>query len=525
MMTLHVFIKKLIPYVKRRVTRVFHYVKGRATNDVIPQLPQICVALQQNSLDSKSIATYRAYRPVLARRLQNASEQQLLSLTRAEGFVLAASWLGKNISRTEKDQTFVTGLADFMNPNHSRCDMPSLCLAMLYYKPYDLPWEKIVALHDALPGQEDALFIYRYIFDVYISYTYPGEADRHVQLVERALVWFAENLDKDPSIRALKLIQFGQAYGVSIPGINQANFRRILEAERSLLFRYNESRHPGLKRVGKDSFDAHQGKIKIGLLRYHYRGEIHFFAPFFALDPDRYEVYVIAWSNDGRAEFQAKYRGVKHHAIDRDDIVAGLESIRKLKLDIVVNASSMPGDFNSIAALLFHARLAKTQCMYVADIVTSGIPEMDYFVVGDVYDRPELYAELTEKVLSCPGIGYYMPVPLDVVTDKDAARRDLGVGAEEILFGSNAHVLKLGPDVLQVWLKILQAVPKSRLLLMPFNSSFLRARFARLFQETLTRMAADMDIDLSRIIISSAAGSKDVMTRLAASDIYLDTFP
>ena len=147
---------------------------------------------------------------------------------------------------------------------------------------------------------------------------------------------------------------------------------------------------------------------------------------------------------------------------------------------------------------------------------TCGGSTIDY-VIADELLLPEAARRFfTEKILRVPFAHCYRPLDeLPPVTPLPAA------ASGTITFGTMNALPKLSPRALQVWRRILDWVPGSRLLLkagFPFRDPQLRANF-------LVRLA-DAGIDQRRVILKEwQPEHRDHLAVLSEIDIALDSFP
>ena len=96
-----------------------------------------------------------------------------------------------------------------------------------------------------------------------------------------------------------------------------------------------------------------------------------------------------------------------------------------------------------------------------------------------------------------------------------------------LLLVSGANYFKIGPDLINAWARILEAVPHAHLLMYPFNPNWTthypyREGFLRFVQE---RFAA-RGLDVKRLHVLEAQPSRaPILGVLVLADLYLDSFP
>ncbi len=163
---------------------------------------------------------------------------------------------------------------------------------------------------------------------------------------------------------------------------------------------------------------------------------------------------------------------------DRWENIAGLsdaevaERVRGEGIDILV---LLAGRFDRNRPLVAGYRAAPVQVSF-HDPGTSGLQEMDYLIADRVLVPGKRPVErFTERVVRLPS--FYVHAPLAGVTIGEAPSRNIG----RVTFGSFNNPAKVGPEVLGLWRRVLEAVPGSRLRVRFknwFSNAGLRDRFS-----------------------------------------------
>jgi predicted O-linked N-acetylglucosamine transferase (SPINDLY family) len=197
-----------------------------------------------------------------------------------------------------------------------------------------------------------------------------------------------------------------------------------------------------------------------------------------------------------------------------------VEYIRSLNLDLLVLGTPVSGKFLNEAAVLVQKRLATLQIAAVANVVSSGLENVDGFLLADIYDAKKTQKQLSEKIWRMPGCGVR-----EHISKSENLPRRWFEAADGVHFVSNAHALKLGEEILSVWMKILAQSFKSKLILMPFGN-LTALSFKEIFLRTLYRACAEHKIAKNRIVIlEDIVGTKSVIEGLKQGHVFLDTFP
>jgi predicted O-linked N-acetylglucosamine transferase (SPINDLY family) len=188
------------------------------------------------------------------------------------------------------------------------------------------------------------------------------------------------------------------------------------------------------------------------------------------------------------------------------------ERIRADGIDILM---LLAGHFDRNRPQVAALRPAPVQ-VSIFDPATSGLAAMDYLVVDTVMTPGRPTEQFTERPLRLPNL-YLHPRPTG---GPDPAPPPVLAGGR-ITFGCFNNPTKLNDRVLELWARILDRVPNSRLVLRYFNqfqSPALRAR--------VERIMAARGVDPSRLDLGGThAPAEGHLAQYAKVDIALDPFP
>lgn len=284
-------------------------------------------------------------------------------------------------------------------------------------------------------------------------------------------------------------------------------------------FIYQESQGYGRLLAGikqyrhKKSHHKHQ-KIRIGYISPDLRRHVvaFFSYPFFEnYDHDRFEVYAYANNDEDRVSVEYASRIDGWRNIKNAAPAAVAAQIYKDEIDILVDLAGHTAD-NSLPVLAY--KPAPVQISGIGYFDTTGLPAVDY-VLADYFTDPLGMNDVFfhEKLLRLKHSHFcYMwhddPKPILM----SPYRRN-----GYVTFGSFNNFTKVNDRVLQVWGRIMSAVPDSRLLLKAriFNIAYGR-------KLALDRMKK-AGIPLERVIIEGH--ETDYLSHYRNMDIALDTFP
>lgn len=160
-------------------------------------------------------------------------------------------------------------------------------------------------------------------------------------------------------------------------------------------------------------------------------------------------------------------------------------------------------------------RVAPVQVSFLGYPHSTGVPNVDAMLADPVVAPQGSEALFTERVLRLPNTVFcYAPevdYPYPAYGEKHLQR--------PLTFGSFNNVPKLTPHTLQLWARVLEAVPGSRLLLKA--PSFKDASAQAAFSERLQALG----VDLARVEFRGPTGLSEMMAEYEDVDIALDPVP
>ncbi|TYK07429.1 putative UDP-N-acetylglucosamine--peptide N-acetylglucosaminyltransferase SPINDLY isoform X1 [Cucumis melo var. makuwa] len=208
---------------------------------------------------------------------------------------------------------------------------------------------------------------------------------------------------------------------------------------------------------------------------------------------------------------------LKHGGVWRD--IYGIDEkkvasmVREDKVDILVELTGHTAN-NKLGMMA--CRPAPVQVTWIGYPNTTGLPTIDYRITDALTDPPNTKQKHVEELVRLPECFLcYTPSP-EAGSVSSAPALSNGF----ITFGSFNNLAKITPKVLQVWARILCAIPNSRLVVKckPFCCDSVRQRFL----STLEQLGLESQrVDLLPLILLN----HDHMQAYSLMDISLDTFP
>jgi protein O-GlcNAc transferase len=258
-------------------------------------------------------------------------------------------------------------------------------------------------------------------------------------------------------------------------------------------------------------------RVRLGLVTadFHHQHPVNIFMQpvLRELDSSKFELFVY-FTGDSHDAQTALARSRTEHWVEAASL-NDTQLAKRIEADQVDVLLDLAGHTGQHRMRVFAQRAAPVQATYLGYPGSTGVPNMD-FMLGDAVVTPEQDDALcSERVLRLPGTVFCYAPEEDYLFPKFTsahARRPL-------TFASFNNVPKLTPHTLQLWARVLTAVPDSRLLLKA--PSFTDESAVRLFSARLQALG----VDLSRVEFRGPVGLTDMMAEYADVDIALDPVP
>jgi len=271
-----------------------------------------------------------------------------------------------------------------------------------------------------------------------------------------------------------------------------------------------------------------RAKIKVGYVNAHFgaQTETHVTLSTLRLDKSKFEICLFnVVSNAGPIEDYVRSLADSFTLLPKN-YQQQVKVIRDAALDVVIIGTNVTAVSNAVALIVLH-RLAPLQLASYCSPVSTGMRHIDGYLTGTLNDYPGMQEHFTEKLYFCEG----PPGCLDYTVEAAGSgtrfdRAGLGIAPDEVVFVNAAACFKILPEMQETWAKILAAVPKSRLLLLPFNPNWANAFPVKQFERSLTEACARHGVCRERfILVGSLASRADVKALERVADVYLDTSP
>lgn len=230
------------------------------------------------------------------------------------------------------------------------------------------------------------------------------------------------------------------------------------------------------------------------------------------LSPDKLEVYVICSFPNGPKILQ------KHLTHPRVKLVglpksigASVKMLISLNFDVLHYWEVGTDAYNYFLPFF---KPAKVQCTSWGWPVTSGNPNIDYFISSKGLDEPESQAGYSEKLVLFEKLPVYYarPKPHELFKTK----QDFGLSSKNKLYLCTQNVRKIHPDFESTLNGILTKDKQALIVFLGDNYSALNQRLENRFQKQTQK-------NIERIMILPRLNEQDYFNILQLADVILDT--
>jgi len=233
-------------------------------------------------------------------------------------------------------------------------------------------------------------------------------------------------------------------------------------------------------------------------------------------NPDSVEIYCYSDSNrhDAYTDFFQEHAAQWRQIFSSSNTEVA-KQIKNDKIDILVDLAGHT-DKGYYRLSLFAMKPAPIQVTYLGYPDTTGLDTMDYRLTDRIADPSgsEKWHSESLLYLETGFLCYTPPRDAPAVAHLPAKKNNF------ITFGSFNSLVKISPETLETWIKILQHVPNSRLLIK--SESFSDKEIIDRYRSHLLKNS----IDTSRFdLIGWTANTTDHLNLYGNVDIGLDTFP
>jgi predicted O-linked N-acetylglucosamine transferase (SPINDLY family) len=210
-----------------------------------------------------------------------------------------------------------------------------------------------------------------------------------------------------------------------------------------------------------------------------------------------------------------------------EDITEAAQMVEQESLDILICAANITNIPTFPWTLLMAQRLARLQVSMHASPLTSGFDTVDLYINGALNEGLDAQEDYVEDLLLVEGSSNHYLFVDGIPPAQEIQRHELGLPETGPILVSGANVYKIGPDLIETWVSILDALPDAHLVLYPFNPNWAaqypqRSSFLKFVRSRFTAAG----VEQSRLHILEPQPSRPpILGLLNLADLYLDSFP
>jgi protein O-GlcNAc transferase len=222
---------------------------------------------------------------------------------------------------------------------------------------------------------------------------------------------------------------------------------------------------------------------------------------------EKFVVFAYSYSHNYSDDYTDKVKEVVDHWIDikhlSDDEIE--ENIKKNDIDIIIDLNGWTEGYKS---LLHKKKLAFLQINMLGFPSTMGNNNYDY-IIADEFVIPKEYEKYySEKVIK---LSNFQPRAELICKIEKIKNENNGV-----VFGCYNNIYKITPEIFNAWIKILNTITNSRLIL--FSSSAAA-------EENLLAYAGSLGVSSTRITFKKKKKYEEYLESYNEIDLFLDTYP
>lgn len=182
-----------------------------------------------------------------------------------------------------------------------------------------------------------------------------------------------------------------------------------------------------------------------------------------------------------------------------------------IELDIAIDLN---GHTRGARSNIFAMRLAPIQISYIGYLGTMGGDFYDYLLADKIMIPHENRQYYAEKIIFLPC--YQVNDSKQRISTKKFLKTDFGINKNSFVFCCFNNAYKILPDVFSSWIRILNGVKNSVLMLYANNE---------IIKNNIIKEALLRGFDQNRIIFCERLPIPEHLARYSIADLFLDTYP
>ncbi len=232
-------------------------------------------------------------------------------------------------------------------------------------------------------------------------------------------------------------------------------------------------------------------------------------------DRGHFEITAISTGADDGSQMRRRIKSAVDRFIDVQNLSDAevAAKLRELEIDIAVDQNGYSGAGRTG---ILASRPAPVQVNYLAYPGTLGVPFIDYIIADRFIIPDENRRFYSEQVAYLPHT--YLPTDTKrPIADRTPSRSEAGLPQTGFVFVCNNNAHKIGPEIFDIWMRLLIEVEGSVIWLGSLSAST---------RISLRREANARGVAPERLVFApKMPGIADHLARLRLGDLFLDTIP
>ena len=248
-----------------------------------------------------------------------------------------------------------------------------------------------------------------------------------------------------------------------------------------------------------DFFDHATSHLLMGVLEKH--------------DRSIFEVFLYSFGVDKKDPINSRLRSIADEYIDLHSL-SDASAVELIRRDNLAIAFDLKGFTTHCRPSLFAYGIAPIQINYLGYPGTLGSDAYDYIVCDKHLITPSMEKYFSERLLTLDGC--YQPNQAAFKLPACGTRADYGLPMGAIVLCSFNSPYKISPDIFNIWMDVLIAVPEAVLwIYAPLPES----------RGNLLREVELRGLDSKKIIFAEKVDHDIHVSRMQLADLFVDTFP
>lgn len=281
--------------------------------------------------------------------------------------------------------------------------------------------------------------------------------------------------------------------------------------------RHAAARYPARAALRTDEAPRRHERIRVAYLSADFHGHAtsYLMAGLFeSHDRDRFEISAYSFGPDRRDDMRQRLVRAFDRFVDVRHLDDG--AVARLMVEHGIDiAVDLKGYTHLGRSGILSFRPAPMQVSYLGYPGTLGTDFIDYIVADRHVIPPDQQRHYTERVVSLPDC-YQVNDAARAIAPRRPGRAELGLPDPGFVFCCFNNSSKLGPDIFDIWMRLLRHVSGSVLWLLADNATV---------QRNLRREAVQRGVDSERLVFAARLPHAEHLARLSQADLFLDTLP